>query len=123
RTHVAPHGPGQSHPGQLEASRVNEVAGKRHDDFRRQGDAGRFDTHQQHNTRISCLGDYRSDEAAQHFDEGCEHSWQPGKERIWFSTRSTGALTGTRLPKQSKAASPAFRPEGAALHRVRATPL
>ena len=46
RSQIASHGPRQSYPEQPKSAGKNQVAGKRHDDFRRQWNAGGFNRHQ-----------------------------------------------------------------------------
>ena len=40
-------------PKQVEVSLVNQIPGKRHDDFRRQRNACRFNSHQRNNSGIT----------------------------------------------------------------------
>src|SRR5437868_5886637 len=59
---------GHGHRPKVETPRVYEVAGERHDDFRRQRYARRLDSHQQNDARVAERRDRRHDEGRQGFD-------------------------------------------------------
>src|SRR5260370_17008235 len=63
RTQVAADGPGGSHQNQAKTSLRNQIAGKRHDDFRRQWNTGRFNGHDRHNAQIPSSTNYRDVES------------------------------------------------------------
>lgn len=64
RTGVAAQRAGERHPLQVEPAKINQVTGKRHDDFRRNGNAGRFNRHQEEDARVTGMRDGGGDKTA-----------------------------------------------------------
>ncbi len=65
RAQVAAEGAGRGHPQKLEPARVDQVPGERHDDFRRQRNAGRLDAHQQRDAQVTRGGNNTDDEVGE----------------------------------------------------------
>ncbi len=59
---VAADGSGGGDPEEIELAGVNEIAGKGHDDLRRQRNASRFNGHQENDTGVSSRGDHSDNE-------------------------------------------------------------
>ena len=62
RPNIAPDRARRSHPEQLHRAFKDEVAGERHDQFRRERDASRLDPHQNYNTAVTAPRHERFDE-------------------------------------------------------------
>src|SRR2546423_815122 len=67
---------------QVEPVRVNQIAGERHDDFRRQRYARRLDSHQQNDARVAERRDRRNDEGGQGFDYSRDQADTPEEQRL-----------------------------------------
>ena len=78
RADIASDGARGCHPQQGETSLRNQVSRERHDHFRRQRNAGRFDAHQQHDSRITAAGNHGDDEMAEDGKNFRHHyAWPP----------------------------------------------
>ena len=62
-------------PNQLHRTRVNQIPGKRHDQFRRQRDARRLNRHQQRNANITGRRDKRINEDEKYSEDFFGHRY------------------------------------------------
>ena len=82
RSQIAPDRPRGGSPDQTEFSLEHEVARERHDQFRRQRDAGRFDRHEQSDPGVASRCDDVADEDEQEGEDAFGH-WEAVVSRQW----------------------------------------